>query len=65
MLTTPALSLLFVLNELPPSCSTLCLEIVFQPAVGLPQQSPSEKVFTREARRVPGKYMKMHSRLSR
>lgn len=48
MLAAPALSLPFALHELPPYCSTLCLEIVFQPAAGLPQQSPSrESVYKR------------------
>ena len=48
MLAAPALSLPFALHELPPYCTTLCLEIVFQPAVGLPQPSPSrESVYKR------------------
>ena len=37
-LTVPTLSLLFVLNKLTPFCNTLCLEILFQPLLGLPQQ---------------------------
>ena len=39
-LAVPTLSLLFVLNRLTPFCNTLCLEILFQPALGLPQQPP-------------------------
>ena len=37
-LEVPTLSLLFVLNKLTLFCSTLCLEILFQPMLGLPQQ---------------------------
>ena len=38
MLTVPTLSLLFVLNKLLPS-EMLCLEILFQPMLRLPQQN--------------------------
>ena len=37
-LAVPTLSLLFVLNKLTLFCSTLYLEILFQPMLGLPQQ---------------------------
>ena len=37
-LTVPTLSLLFVLNKLTPFCNTLCLEILFQTVLRLPQQ---------------------------
>ena len=37
-LEMPTLSLLFFLNKSTPFCSTLCLEILFPPALGLPQQ---------------------------
>ena len=37
-LVVPTLSVLFVLNKLTPFCNTLCLEILFHPALGLPQQ---------------------------
>ena len=39
-LTTPTLSLLFVLNKLTSFYNTLYLEILFQPALRLPQQHP-------------------------
>ena len=35
--TVPTLSLLFVLNKLTPFCNTLCLEILFQPVLRMPQ----------------------------
>ena len=35
--TVPTLSLLFVLIKLTPSRNALCLEILFQPSLGLPQ----------------------------
>ena len=38
-LEVPTLSLLFVLNKLTLFCSSLCLEILFQPTLRLPQQT--------------------------
>ena len=41
MLSVSPFSLLFVLNKLIPFWNALCLEIIFQPTLGLPQQSLS------------------------
>ena len=43
MLTVPTLSLLFVLNKLLPS-EMLCLEILFQPMLRLPQQNAGYEI---------------------
>ena len=41
-LQVPTLSLLFVFNKLTAFWNALCLEILFQPMLGLPQQKPTQ-----------------------
>ena len=48
MVSVPILSLPFVLNKLIPFRNALCLKILFQSALGLPQQISSE-AFLRNA----------------
>ena len=50
MLTEPTLSLLFVHNKLILFCNTLYLEILLQPALGLPQQGGMFCVISSEAK---------------